>query len=127
MEIRLRHLQQGWPLLVAAHSALEVVIVRAGWGLDLGKFDQKNYRAMGQVRVNLIRIRSGFGSNIVGFRVNSSRVGSGFGLLVAQVISGFGHSGPSRVSYHLISGNLGFRVILGQGISSRVGFRVVKT
>jgi hypothetical protein len=36
-----------------------------------GKFDQKNYRITGRVRINLIRVGSGFWSNIVGlFRIS---------------------------------------------------------
>jgi hypothetical protein len=66
-------------------------------------------------------IRSGssrvLGRTLLGFfrfQVNSGQAGSGFGLLVAQVISSFGSfvSGSGRVSDHLISGNLEFWVIL---------------
>jgi hypothetical protein len=42
--------------------------VGSGSGLDgSDKFDQKNCQVMGRIRVNLIRVRSGFGSNIIGF------------------------------------------------------------
>jgi hypothetical protein len=77
--------------------------------------------------------KSGHGSRRVGFRVKHyrllfrSRVRSGFRFLWAQVVSGFGSFGfrLSRVSSHLISGSLGFRVFSGQvlfcHILSRVG------
>jgi hypothetical protein len=83
------------------------------------KFDQKNYQIMSWIWVNLIRIGLGFVSNIVyffGFRVILGRSGSGFGFLVAQVISSFElvGFGSGRVSGHLISGSLGFRI--GSGL-----------
>jgi hypothetical protein len=94
----------------------------------------------GRVLVRTDRI--GFWVEHFRVSVHSGRAGSGFGLLLAQVISSFGSfgSGSSQVSDHLISGNLGFQVILDRVLfcdvlfqvgsnfgSGRVGFGVVKT
>jgi hypothetical protein len=70
-----------------------------------GKFDQKNYRVTGRVRVNLIRVESGFRSNIVRFFWVS------------------GHFGLGRVGFRVLSssGHLRFRVIrfqVGSGFRS---------
>jgi hypothetical protein len=71
-------------------TRLELAIERVG----LGKFGQNivGYRS---VRVNLIQVGLGFGSNNVGFFLGfgSFRVRLGFKFLVAQVISGSGWVG----------------------------------
>jgi hypothetical protein len=77
---------------------LEVAIGRVGFGFDRvesGKFDKKNYQVTVRVQVNLIRIGSSFGSNIIRF----------FRVL--------GHFGSDRVGFRVLSssGYLGFQVI----------------
>jgi hypothetical protein len=97
--------------------------VEFGFGrVRTGKFDKKKFWVMVRVRVDLIQVRLGFGSNTIGFfRISghSGQAGSDFWFLVAHVILGFESFGfgSGRVSDHLISGSLRFQVILG-----RVGF-----
>jgi hypothetical protein len=102
-----------------------------------GKFDQKNCRVTGRVRVNLIWVGSGFGSSIVGFfsYFGSFWAGSGFRFLVAQIISDFGSFGfgSGRVSGHVISDSIGFQLfwvgpgrLLGHLISNSIRFRLFR-
>jgi hypothetical protein len=68
------------------YLSIEVAIERVGSDSDgWGKFNKKNYRVTGRVRVNLIRVGSDFWLNIIrffGFWVISGRAGSDFGFLV---------------------------------------------